>query len=63
MKQYIKAIRKVTHYSEKLIRQTIEMGDKGIEPLRLPGSMQWDIWIIYQGIREYERISESKPVA
>lgn len=45
----------VTHFPEKLIRQTIEMADHGIEPIKMRGTMQYDVWMHYKILREYER--------
>lgn len=58
MTPFIQAIRNITRYPEKLITQTIDMVEKhNIEPLQAHGSMQWDVWLIYRVLREYERLT------
>lgn len=53
---FVTAIHAITHYSEKRIKQTIEMTELGIDPMpSMHGTPQWDIWMHYRVLREYER--------
>ena len=62
---YLAAIHAATGYSAGMIESTITDGERGLKPIKLPGSMAWDIWICYKAIRAfengYERENESFP--
>ena len=60
MTSYITAIHRASHYSENLIKQTLKMGKRGIEPLNVPGTIQFTVWMMYRAIREYERTTDDK---
>lgn len=51
----IAAIQSVTGYGERLVSDTVMTGLRGVEPIELPGTMQYTAWMCYRAIREYER--------
>ena len=55
---YVEAVHTVTKYSRELIERTIADAEKGMPPVKFPGSMIWEIWQAYQAIKEYERLTD-----
>ena len=56
MTDYIDAISAATGHSSTQIETVLNNYlQDNIEPMKFPGSVQWDIWICYLAIRAYER--------
>lgn len=53
--QVVDVIAELVRISPALVRRVIESGEMGVIPIRQRGSQQWDIWIAYQAIVNYER--------
>lgn len=56
MTNYTAAIQSATGYSAQQIETVLTNYLKdNIEPVKFPGSVQWDIWICYLAIKAYEQ--------
>ena len=51
---YLPAIQAATGHPTGLIERTLAEAEKGLTPLKFPGSMQYEIWICYLALRAFE---------
>lgn len=55
VKAAITAVRASSGFSERRIKAVLSDLQHGIEPLRVPGTIDWEIFMCYRTIEEYER--------
>lgn len=57
MNAYAQAIYNKTNFPQRIIKDTIAGVDSGIFPLKITGDMRWDIYLLYETIKEYEQLT------